>query len=79
MGVCQQQLMQKTKGVGLKLCIHTFRDAKTVAKRAAMVDTSALYWAEPSEFSPNRVCRLLPSSVVKVRLSIVNSSTFTYT
>ncbi len=55
----------------------TLRDANTVANLAAMVDTSALYWAEPSEFSPNRVCRLLPSSVVKVRLSIVSSSTFT--
>ena len=55
----------------------TLRDANTVANLAAMVDTSALYCAEPSEFSPNRVCRLLPSSVVKVRLSIVSSSTFT--
>ncbi len=58
-------------------CLPTLRDAKTVANLAAMVDTSALYWADPSEFSPNRVCRLLPSSVVKVRLSIVSSSTFT--
>ncbi len=57
--------------------LPTLRDAKTVANLAAMVDTSALYWADPSEFSPNRVCRLLPSSVVKVRLSIVSSSTFT--
>ena len=57
--------------------LPTLRDANTVANLAAMVDTSALYWADPSEFSPNRVCRLLPSSVVKVRLSIVSSSTFT--
>ena len=48
-----------------------------MASRLAMSVTSALYWADPSEFSPNRVSRLFPSSVVKLRLSIVSSSMFT--
>ena len=60
-------------------CSHTLREAKTVASLLAMRETSALYWADPSEFSPNNVNRLLPSSVVKLRLSIVSSSTLTYT
>lgn len=75
-GMYTEDLPSKVEGVYTE-DLPTLRDAKTVANLAAMVDTSALYWAEPSEFSPNRVCRLLPSSVVKVRLSIVSSSTFT--
>ncbi len=75
-GMYTEDLPSKVEGVYTE-DLPTLRDANTVANLAAMVDTSALYWAEPSEFSPNRVCRLLPSSVVKVRLSIVSSSTFT--
>ena len=75
-GMYTEGLPSRVQGVDTE-DMPTLRDAKTVANLAAMVDTSALYWAEPSEFSPNRVCRLLPSSVVKVRLSIVSSSTFT--
>lgn len=54
------------------------RDAKTVASLVAMVVISDRYCAEPSELSPNSVVRLLLSSVVKVRLSMVSSSTFTF-
>ena len=75
-GMYTEALPLRVEGVYTEY-LPTLRDAKTVANLAAMVDTSALYWADPSEFSPNRVCRLLPSSVVKVRLSIVSSSTFT--